>query len=168
MEVNICEGKEYKTTSMVTANPPEGETCEGSAEYIVKPEAPCATDTTITCVDSNGNDCRDTPEPENPEDCIEDFTYTYTVENIGATCMTVNTWTRTRNGVEEDLLANISEEDRVVCPGETLTYTEVEPTDLCTGETYTTTTRLKRTPRMATRARQQTNTLSSPRLHARF
>ena len=95
--IDVCQGTKFMTTATVesTTIGSSPKLCEDNDMYMFTPEVPCKTEVDITCVDSEGNECKLTPEPLTPEDCIEPFTYTYTVENVGPTCMTLNTWTAT-------------------------------------------------------------------------
>ena len=114
----------------------------------------CVTAVSITCVDSAGNDCASTPPPLNPEECIEPFKYTFTVENIGPVCMTLTAWTATYSVTTDgqttttpfDLLPTVPVEDREICPGETLAIMDTVDTDLCAGSKYAFTTNVEANP----------------------
>jgi hypothetical protein len=112
----------------------------------------CQTTVNVACVDSNENDCRGSPEPTDPADCLEDFTYTYTVNNVGSSCMDLNSWTATYaiapEGVASviNLLPSVPVNERQVCPGESMFVTRVISTDLCLGNTYDMDTQVRAAP----------------------
>ena len=145
-DVDICDGSTYTTKTTVEANPPNGNSCMAMDEYVIVPEADCATTVEILCTDSQGNDCKDTPEPETPADCIEPFRYCYVITNIGSTCMDITEFVRDRNGNTRDLTPLLNGQTEI-CPNDPpITVCENEPTDLCAGEEYTTTVNVEANP----------------------
>ena len=140
---DLCSGNTYTTTTEVEANPPNGNSCQATDEYTVTPEAPCKTEVDITC-EINGEDCNLVPKPDSPDDCVQDATYCYTISNVGATCMLITSFERTRefDGQVEvvDLINEIPTVDRNLCPSDDpIEICEVEATDLCSGFTFKTT-----------------------------
>ena len=118
------------------------------------PKVDCLTSVGITCVNSAGADCASTPPPQNPEECIEPFKYTFAVENIGPVCMTLTSWVATYSVTVDgqttttpfDLLPTVPVDDREICPGETLAVMDTVDTDLCSGSKYAFTTNVEANP----------------------
>ena len=118
------------------------------------PKVDCLTSVDITCVNSAGADCASTPPPQSPEECIEPFKYTFTVENIGPVCMTLTSWVATYSVTVDgqttttpfDLLPTVPVDDREICPGETLAVMDTVDTDLCSGSKYAFTTNVEANP----------------------
>ena len=77
-------------------------------------------------------------------DCIEEITYTYTLENIGTNSMNVTLVERTSNGVTTDLLSLVPDTDLAV--GESTMFTENQVIDLCLDATYETSVRVEADP----------------------
>ena len=153
--IDICEGTKFKTTANVVSTTvgSSPKICEDTTMYMFTPEVPCKTEVDITCVDSQGIECQESPEPVNPEDCIEPFFYTYTVENVGPSCMTLNSWTATfaiegptPSAFVIDLLSKVPVADREICPGEVFPFSEEVQTDKCSGLKYKTTTEVQANP----------------------
>ena len=155
--VNICLGLSFETTADA-ASTTDGmvrKPCADSNRYTFEPRVPCNTRVDIACVNANGGDCAQTPQPLDPGGCQNPYTYTYTVQNIGATCMELDSWRYSMfsvgpdgssNGKTVDLLPQVPNSDRNICPGETFSLANTVVTDLCAGITYKTTTDVSASP----------------------
>ena len=51
------------------------------AAFVTGP--PCDVEVVIACESEMGDECRELPQADTPDDCLIDITYTYTVTNIG-------------------------------------------------------------------------------------
>ena len=73
-------------------------------------------------------DCVDTLPPVDEDDCEETFTYTYTVTNVGPTCMDIQTFTRTISDGETETERNLFPllEVTELCPDEPIATSVVE------------------------------------------
>ena len=78
------------------------------------------------------------------QDCIEDITYFYLLENVGTTPMTITVVDRTRNGETESLLNRLPTTNLDV--GQSTVVTEMDTVDICLDNTITTTISARANP----------------------
>ena len=149
--VSTCEEVCYETSVATEIEMPNGTTCEDTDMYDFCIEPGCKVDVETTCKvmmpDGSEAECEEAMKPT-PEDCEDgenmvDVQYCYTVENIGKTCGDISKLERTRTvtppGTSDtkDLLPLL--DTPTLCPGETTTLCEMEPTNTCIDACYETT-----------------------------
>ena len=117
---DICAGETYETCVVVEADPPNGDGCQATDCYEVTIEAPCKVDIDITCVNEENIPCEDIEEPD---DCRQDLTYTYCIDNPGPTCMDVTSFVRTITppGNTANLIGLLEDQfgSTTICPSDT-------------------------------------------------
>jgi len=99
----------------------------------------------IACASSEGDECRTIPAANNPDECMIDITYTYTVTNIGNVDANIVLFTRTRNGDFKDLLDDL-EGPSYLPLGADVTVQETEEIDRCVQQSFATNTVVAQSP----------------------
>lgn len=128
VEVNICqEGSgAFDTEASVLAGPP------------------CDVEVEITCESEEGEECMAISQPDDPDDCLLDVTYTYTVDNTGLVDANIVLFTREREGDFADLMP-LLDSTFLEIAGTTLVE-ETEEIDRCVEQTFTTNTVVEQLP----------------------
>lgn len=156
--INICVGDTFSTSATCeTSYVGTDSICTATDEYSFSPgQAVCAGEVTIDCVDSFGNPCENTPEPVTNADCTRDFIYTYTAQNTGPTCLSMDAWVMNRQvnnpgGPPQtetvDLTTQIPPAQLNMCPGDPIfSVKETVAVNVCRGLNFVTTINLDSFP----------------------
>jgi len=96
----------------------------------------------IACITIEGEDCSEiTPlVASNPDECLVDATYTYTLENTGPTGFDIMWLTRTRNGEAVDLMPMMEGKNTFLAPGESTSVKESDTINRCLDDAESTKT----------------------------
>ena len=105
---------------------------------------PISVDISITCVAEDGRECSALGVTTDPELCLLDLTYTYTITNDGLANTEFVAFSRTRNGETVDLLPLVS--DPILPIGATISFQETEEINTCIERDFTTTTTVSQAP----------------------
>jgi len=151
-EISTCDEVCYETMVSTEIEMPNGTTCEDTDMYDFCIEPGCQVEVETTCTatlpDGTEADCNDIETP--PEDCADgenlvSVEYCYTIENVGNSCGAISKLERTRTktppgeSTTVDLLPQVDEANRELCPGESLEVCEEEELDTCEEACYETT-----------------------------
>ena len=139
----LAPGETFTTPpNAVTLDLCSGETVETQADLFTGP--PIAVAIQITCVSEDGVECAAIQEQTDPNNCLIDVTYTYTITNTGQADTSFVTLNRIRNGETVDLLPLLDGPNLMV--GESTVVTETEEIDQCITQDFTTTTQVVQSP----------------------
>jgi hypothetical protein len=112
------------------------------AAFVTGP--PCDVQVVIGCVSEEGDECRQLPQAETPDQCLIDITYTYTVTNIGNVDANIILFTRTRNNQFLDLLPLVDDPSLPVSAQTSVQ--ETEEIDRCVQQSFATNTIVAQLP----------------------
>jgi hypothetical protein len=105
---------------------------------------PIDVDIVISCVSEDGRECATIGVTTDPDLCLIDVTYTYTITNTGFADTQFQSFSRTRNGETVDLIVLV--DDPLLPIGASTSFQETEEIDTCIEQDFTTTTRVIQAP----------------------